>query len=85
MKFFVPLLALAALALSACSTDANRRALYSPKKADGPWTRSLASGSYQYRDLPDASLPGQQRQAVGVDWPDRRPGWRIRQWTGTGN
>ena len=60
MKFFVPLLALAALSLTACSTDSNRRELYRPKKGDGYWTRSLEEGTYKDRELKDAYLPGEQ-------------------------
>jgi hypothetical protein len=84
MKFFVPLCALAALVLSGCATDANRRVLYSPKRADGYWTRTLNNDSYKHRQLADAHLPGQQREEVGADWPDRSPGWRWRQMTGDG-
>ncbi len=83
MKFFVPLCVLAALVLSGCATDANRRVLYSPKKGDGYWTRSLNSGAYKQRELADAHLPGEQRQMVGQDWPDRSPGWRLRKMTGS--
>jgi hypothetical protein len=82
MKFFVPLFALAALVFSGCATDANRRALYSPKQGDGYWTRSLNSGAYKHRELADAHLPGEQREMVGEDWPDRSPGWRVRQMRG---
>ena len=63
VKFFVPLLAFAALALSACSTDANRRDLYRPKKGDGYWTRSLEEGTYKDRELVDAQLPGARHSA----------------------
>jgi hypothetical protein len=82
MKLFVPLCARAALALSGCATDANRRVLYNPKRADGYWTRTLNNGSYKYRELADANLPGRHHEQVGADWPDRSPGWRWRQWTG---
>lgn len=63
VKFFVPLLAFAALALTACSTDANRRDLYRPKKADGYWTRSLEEGAYKDREVVDAQLPGARKSA----------------------
>jgi len=40
VKFFVSLLLLSVFAstFSACTTDANRRDLYSPKKGSGYWT-----------------------------------------------
>ena len=60
VKFLVPLLALAAFFVAGCATDANRRTLYSPKKADGYWTRKLEDGTYRNRQLVDARLPGVQ-------------------------
>jgi len=51
VKFSLSLLALfaVALSLSGCNTLANRRALYSPKKGDGYWTRTLDDGSWRDR------------------------------------
>jgi hypothetical protein len=58
VKFLVPLLALAAFSLTACSSDATRRELYSPKKGDGYWTRQLEGDVYKGRLLADARRPG---------------------------
>jgi hypothetical protein len=41
------LLAFVAFGFSACTTLANRRDLYSPTKANGPYTRSLQDGSWR--------------------------------------
>ena len=40
------LLAFVAFGLSACNTLADRRDLYAPVKANGPYTRSLQDGSW---------------------------------------
>lgn len=45
-----------ALSLCACNTLANRRALYSPKKGDGYWTRSLEDGTYKERGTQTADV-----------------------------
>ena len=34
--------------MTACNTIENRRSLYAPKKADGPYTRALQDGSWQH-------------------------------------
>lgn len=44
VKFFVSLLALCALTLTACNTLNTRRALYSPGKASGPYTDRMRYG-----------------------------------------
>jgi hypothetical protein len=41
VKIILCLVLLAAFSLSACTTLANRRDLYRPKKANGPWTAKL--------------------------------------------
>src|SRR3954466_5874476 len=51
VKISLSLLMLTAMAFSlcACNTLSNRRSLYSPKKGDGYWTRTLKDGSYKER------------------------------------
>jgi hypothetical protein len=51
VKLSLSLLALCGVALSlcACNTLANRRSLYSPKKGDGYWTRTLHEGTWKER------------------------------------
>jgi hypothetical protein len=49
VKFFLPLVVLLACGLSACNTVENRRSLYSPARANGPYTRSLQDGSWRDR------------------------------------
>jgi hypothetical protein len=49
VKSTIPLLALlafVAFGFSACNTLADRRDLYSPVKANGPYTRSLHDGTW---------------------------------------
>ena len=41
------------LVLSGCNTIENRRSLYSPKKADGPYTRALEDGSWKRQKTVD--------------------------------
>jgi hypothetical protein len=49
LSLSLPALFLATLSLCACNTVANRRSLYSPKKGDGYWTRSLHDGTWKDR------------------------------------
>jgi len=44
VKPFLPVLALAILALTACTTVENRRDMYCPQKVNGPYTRMLKNG-----------------------------------------
>ncbi len=46
VKFALPFALCLAFALTACNTIENRRREYAPKKADGPYTRSLRDGSW---------------------------------------
>ena len=48
VKFALPFALCLAFAMTACNTIENRRSLYAPKKADGPYTRSLQDGSWQH-------------------------------------
>jgi hypothetical protein len=45
----LPALLLCVLSLCACDTLANRRSLYSPKKGEGYWTRTLHEGTWRDR------------------------------------
>lgn len=67
VKFFLPVAAFSVLSLAACTTDANRRALYRPKQGDGYWTRTLENETYEDRKLKDERLPGA---------PEERPAQR---------
>ncbi len=46
VKFALPLALCLAFATSACNTIENRRSVYAPKKADGPYTRALEDGTW---------------------------------------
>ena len=52
MKFTAPLLLILAIALSACETSVNRRSLYAPPKASGPYTQALKTGSWRRGEYP---------------------------------
>jgi hypothetical protein len=47
VKFALPFALCLAFATTACNTIENRRSLYSPKKADGPYTRALREGTWE--------------------------------------
>ncbi|MGB8166587.1 MAG: hypothetical protein WCF18_03790 [Chthoniobacteraceae bacterium] len=74
VKLSLSLLALCGVALSlcACNTVANRRSLYSPKKGDGYWTRSLHEGTWKERGLQPVDVTvkkGGSRAAAPVPPP----------------
>jgi hypothetical protein len=50
VKFAFPLVVFFACGLAACNTVENRRSVYSPTKANGPYTRSLRDGSWKQRE-----------------------------------
>lgn len=52
MKFTTPFLILIAIGLSACETSVNRRSLYAPAKASGPYTQALKTGSWRRGEYP---------------------------------
>ena len=52
VKFITPFLLLVALALTACETLQNRRSLYAPARASGPYTDALRTGSWQRGEYP---------------------------------
>jgi hypothetical protein len=41
VKLFAALVLIAAFVFSSCTTLTNRRDLYRPNKANGPWTKKL--------------------------------------------
>ena len=48
VKFALPLVLCLAFATTACNTIENRRSLYAPQKANGPYTRSLRDGTWNH-------------------------------------
>ncbi len=56
MKFTAPLLLILAIALSACETSVNRRSLYAPPKASGPYTQALKTGSWRRGEYPQPKM-----------------------------
>jgi hypothetical protein len=55
VKLAAPLILIVlGLSVAGCNTLANRRDLYSPKKGDGYWTRTLEDGSWKKRNEPPA-------------------------------
>ena len=61
VKFALPLILCLAFAMTACNTIENRRSVYAPKKADGPYTRSLNEGSWDDRKTVDEQYQESQR------------------------
>lgn len=53
VKFVLPFLLVLAFAVTGCNTIENRRSLYSPKKADGPYTRALQDGTWDEQKTVD--------------------------------
>ena len=53
VKFYTPFLLLVAIALTACETHQNRRSLYAPPKASGPYTQALKTGSWKRGEYPE--------------------------------
>jgi hypothetical protein len=62
VKFALPLALCLAFATTACNTIENRRSFYAPKKADGPYTRSLQDGSWQHPKTVDEQYEEAKRQ-----------------------
>ena len=52
VKLITPFLLLVAVALTACETPQNRRSLYAPAKASGPYTDALKTGSWKRGEYP---------------------------------
>ena len=49
LSLSLPALVACSLLLCACNTLADRRSLYSPKKGEGYWTRTLHEGTWKKR------------------------------------
>ncbi|MEO7317807.1 MAG: hypothetical protein ABIZ56_02335 [Chthoniobacteraceae bacterium] len=56
MKFITPFLLIAAVALTACETAQNRRSLYAPAKASGPYAQALETGSWKRGEYPEPKV-----------------------------
>ncbi len=52
VKFVVPFLILSAFSFSACNTLVDRRDLYAPTKASGPYTEARKTGSWRHGKYP---------------------------------
>ena len=63
VKFTAPFVLLLAIGLSACETSVNRRSLYSPAKASGPYTQALKTGSWKRGEYPAPKTEKKQDQA----------------------
>ena len=62
VKFALPLALCAALATTACNTVENQRSLYSPKTANGPYTRALEDGSWEEQKTVDEQYQQARRE-----------------------
>ena len=63
VKFITPFLLLTAIVLTACETPANRRSLYWPAKASGPYTHALKTGSWQRGEYPVPKVEAKKEEA----------------------
>ena len=61
VKFVLPFLLVLAFAVTGCNTIENRRSLYAPKKADGPYTRALRDGTWDEQKTVDEQYTEAQR------------------------
>ncbi len=64
VKFALPFVLCLAFAMAACNTIENRRSMYAPKKADGPYTRSLQDGSWQHEKSVNEEYEESKRQRL---------------------
>ena len=64
VKFTAPFLLLVAVALTACETPQNRRSLYAPAKASGPYTDALKTGSWKRGEYPAPKVPQKKVEEV---------------------
>ena len=67
VKFITAFLLLVAVALTACETPQNRRSLYAPAKASGPYTEALKTGSWRRGEYP--ALKEQQKKPAELTPP----------------
>ena len=56
VKSITPFLLIAAVALTACETNQNRRSLYAPARASGPYTEALKTGSWKRGEYPEPKV-----------------------------
>lgn len=61
VKFALPFALCLAFATTACNTIENRRSVYANTKVEGPYTRSLEDGSWQYPKSVDQQYAEAQR------------------------
>jgi hypothetical protein len=76
LSLSLPALVISTLSLCACNTLADRRSLYSPKKGDGYWTRTLHEGTWRKRGTEPADVTvkkGGQRAAAPIPAPPPPP------------
>jgi hypothetical protein len=64
VKSITPFLLLIAIALSACETSVNRRSLYAPAKASGPYTQALKTGSWRRGEYPMPKAEAKKEDAT---------------------
>ncbi len=62
VKFVLPFLLVLAFAVTGCNTIENRRSLYAPKKADGPYTRALQDGTWDEQKTVDQQYAAAAQQ-----------------------
>jgi hypothetical protein len=81
VKFVLPFLLVLTFAVTGCNTIENRRSLYSPKKADGPYTRALQDGTWDEQKTVDEQyaesqrMKKQSRVAPAAKAPQAAPGY----------
>ena len=64
VKFTAPFLLLIAFGLSACETTVNRRSLYAPARASGPYTQALKTGSWRRGEYPTPKTEKKRDEAA---------------------
>lgn len=72
LSLFLLALVASAIFFPGCDTLANRRSMYSPKKGDGYWTKTLHDGSWRKRGPKPADetvTRGGSRQAQPATQP----------------
>ena len=75
VKSITPFLLLAAASLTACETIQNRRSLYAPAKASGPYTEALKSGSWKRGEYPAPKMEKKRDEmAPPADLTEPTPG-----------
>jgi hypothetical protein len=67
VKFITPFLILALFAITGCETIQNRRSLYAPLKASGPYTESLKTGSWRRGEYPAPKVAPKKEEPLPPD------------------